>query len=309
MSPLSISTSKFEDNDESKIIFSDSNVFIATNNGFNVFNKRLKTFKRYFKGKNSKLTSNKIVGIEEYENKLFIASENELVVFNKETSNFENVTNVSSPIESILSVPNSQLFLRSSDADYEILLGSDGLKLNRQISNSIPKSTKLTKNENHFLFWNKGSSSIIQTDFNFLNKRTINTDGIINSVNPDSNTVYFGTNSGVEKLENENVSVSSFELFNESDFFYVFENYYVNIYNNTIEIKDLNKKQVYKKSYPFNFSKMSFETDEELIFIGQKDLFVFNISEKSYLKIYLRAIILIISKASIILYMRLMIMD
>jgi len=281
LSPLSISTSKFEDNDESKIIFSDSNVFIATNNGFNVFNKKLKTFKRYFKGKTSKLTSNKIVGIEEYENKLFIASENELVIFNKETSNFENIANVSSSIISLLSIPEGPVFLRSSNADYEIFLSSDGLKLNRLKNNSIPNSTKVTNNENNFLFWNKGSSNIIQTDFNFLNKTSINTGGIINSVNADSNTIYFGTNAGVEKLENEKVSVSSFELFNESDFFYVFENYYVNIYNNTIEIKDLSKKQIYKKSYPFNFSEMSFETDEEFIFIGREKLFVFDINRKS----------------------------
>ena len=86
LSPLSISTSKVSNNNEKSIIFSESKVFIATDNGFNVFNKKLKTFKRYFKGKKSKLTSNKIIGIEEYDDRLLVASEKELVVFNIETS-------------------------------------------------------------------------------------------------------------------------------------------------------------------------------------------------------------------------------
>ena len=67
LNPLSISTSKFSNNDEKSIIVSDSRVFIAPINSILYL---VKTFKRYFKGKKSKLTSNKIVGIEEYENKL-----------------------------------------------------------------------------------------------------------------------------------------------------------------------------------------------------------------------------------------------
>ena len=281
LSPLSISTSKFGGNDEDLIIFSDSKVFIGTNNGFNVFNKEFKTFKRYFKGEKSKLTSNKIVGIKEYENKLLIASENEIVVFNSETSNFENVSTISSKVKSLLSFSEGAVFLRAFDADYEISLSSDGLKLKSLRKNSIPESIKVSSTKDHFLFWNKGSSGLIQTDFNFLDKKTVNTNGIINSLRADAKKVYFGTNAGVEKLENENVAVSTFNLFDKSDFFYVYKNYYVNIYDSTIEIKDLEGELVYKKSHPISFSEMSFETDEELIFIGKEKLFVFDLNKKS----------------------------
>ena len=281
LNPLSISTSKFSNNDEKSIIVSDSRVFIATNNGFNVFNKKLKTFKRYFKGKKSKLTSNKIVGIEEYENKLLIASENELVVFNIETSTFDNMVSVSSPIKSLLSISEGPVFLRTSNTDYEISLSSDNLKINPLKTGSIPKTLKVTTTKNNFLFWDKGSSDIIQTDLNFKNKVGLKIIGALSSARSYSNELYFATNNGVEKLKNESVSVTKIDGYDKSEFFYTYENQYVNIYENTIEIKGLNQKTFYKKSFPVDFSEMKFESDGNLIFIGREKLYVFDINKKS----------------------------
>ena len=51
LSPLSISTSNLLGSKKESIIFNEDKVFIATKNGFNSFDKNLKTFKRYFKGK------------------------------------------------------------------------------------------------------------------------------------------------------------------------------------------------------------------------------------------------------------------
>ena len=62
LNPLSISTSNFSNSDDNSIIVSnESKVFIASENGFNVYDKKLKTFKRYFKGKKSKLSSNNLI--------------------------------------------------------------------------------------------------------------------------------------------------------------------------------------------------------------------------------------------------------
>ena len=41
----------------------DQFTYISTSNGFNVFNNKLGTFKRYFKGKKLKLSSNYIHGL------------------------------------------------------------------------------------------------------------------------------------------------------------------------------------------------------------------------------------------------------
>ena len=282
LNPLSISTSKLSGNNEKSIIFSDFKAFISTNNGFNIFNKKLKTFKRYFKGKKSKLSSNKIVGIEEFGNKILIASENEIVVFDKESSKFENKVNTSFSINSLLSIPDGPIFLRTIDSDYEVSLNSNGLKINALKANSIPLSNNMTRSNTSLLFWDKNSSNITQTDYNLANRINYNTDGILSSIKVNAGEIYFGTNNGVKKIKNKNVSVKRIDAFIKSDFFYIFKNQKVNISENTIEIKDLNNKSIYKKDFSVNFSKMSFETNKNFIFIGDKNLHVFDLIKKRF---------------------------
>ena len=78
LSPLSISTSNLAKNNEESLIFDNEKVYISTNNGFNIFDKKLKTFKRYFKGKKSLFTTNSIVGIKkDGSEKIIIATEND----------------------------------------------------------------------------------------------------------------------------------------------------------------------------------------------------------------------------------------
>jgi hypothetical protein len=61
LNPLSISTSDFEGINRGSLDFSsDKKVYIATRNGFNVFDRSLKTFKRYFQRAGSLLTSSNI---------------------------------------------------------------------------------------------------------------------------------------------------------------------------------------------------------------------------------------------------------
>jgi len=283
LSPLSISTSKLSNNDENSIIFSRSKAFISSINGFNVFNKKFKTFKRYFKGKKSKLSSNNIVGIKKFNEKILIASEKELVVFNTEESSFENIEYpFPSRINSLFSIEDGPVFLRTVDADFEISINSDDLRINTLRANSIPDNNNMTTTKSHLLFWNKNSSNITQTDYGFTNKMNYKTDGILSSINVKEEGVYFGTNKGVKRLENKNLSVEKISEFSKSDFFYVFDNHQVNIYDNTIEIRSLNNRIVYKKDFSIDFSKMSFETNGNIIFIGGIDLHVFDLKNKKF---------------------------
>ena len=83
LNPLSISTSKFGDFSNSKIHFDpvSSKVFIATLNGLNVYDQKFKTFKRFFKGKKTALSSNNIISIVPInEESIGIVSQNEYVV-------------------------------------------------------------------------------------------------------------------------------------------------------------------------------------------------------------------------------------
>ena len=248
-----------------------------------MFNKKLKTFKRFFKGKKSKLSSNNIVGIKKFNEKILIASEKELVVFNTEESSFENIEYpFASRINSLFAVEDGPFFLRTVDADFEISINSDDLRINILRANSIPDNNNMTITKSHLLFWNKNSSNITQTDYGFRNKMNYKTDGILSSINVIEERVYFGTNKGVKKLENKNLSVEKISEFSKSDFFYVFDNHQVNIYDNTIEIRSLNNRIVYKKDFSIDFSKMSFETNGNIIFIGGIDLHVFDLKNKKF---------------------------
>ena len=135
-----------------------------------------------------------------------IASENELVVFDIESSKFEGKVSTSSSINSLSSIPEGPVFLRTVDADYVVSLNSNDLKINALKTNSIPTNNNMTRSNSHLLFWDKNSSSITQTDYNFTNKTNYSTGGALSSVKVHADKVYFGTNNGVKKLEKQNVS-------------------------------------------------------------------------------------------------------
>ncbi len=73
LSPLSISTSNLVGSKKESIIFNDDKVFIATKNGFNSFNKKLKTFKRFFRGNKTLFTTNNVIGINEINEKILVS--------------------------------------------------------------------------------------------------------------------------------------------------------------------------------------------------------------------------------------------
>ena len=83
LNPLSISTSNLNYVDEFSLIYgNDSLTYIATNNGLNVFDDKLKTFKRYFKGDKTKLSTNRLLGIYNLGENILLVSLNELVTYN-----------------------------------------------------------------------------------------------------------------------------------------------------------------------------------------------------------------------------------
>ena len=284
LNPLSISTSNFSNSDDNSIIISnESKVFIASENGFNVYDKKLKTFKRYFKGKKSKLSSNNIIGLKEYKNKILVASENELLVFDIESSDFKKLVSPSSPIKSLLSIDDGIVFMRTENNAYEIVSAKNKLNVKKLNSSYMPHNKNMSASSNHFLFWDKGSSEMIQTDLDFKNRVTYSVNSPISSVYVDLNETFIGTNDGIKKLRKDYNSVNTLDGFEKSNFFYVYKNQYFNISNNIIEVGELGGEQkvLFRKAFPFSFSKMSFETDNNFVYIADESLFVFDIDNRS----------------------------
>ena len=89
LNPLSISTSNLGKQSETSILtIDDKFTYISTTNGFNVFNNKQGTFKRYYQGKKTSLTSNKILGIQAVNEGIIIISPNELVLYDTDKKTF-----------------------------------------------------------------------------------------------------------------------------------------------------------------------------------------------------------------------------
>ena len=287
LNPFSISTSNLRDNDINSIVFSkNSKVLIATKNGVNVFDKKLKTFKRYFKGKRSNLTTNIIIGITKFNDKLIVASENEIVIFDEQNSNFESVYATKSPIKSLIKFKNETFLLRTELANFEINFLNDKLDFNNINSSLLNAHSNIISSNDSFFFWNTESSSLTQTDFNFNNEISYAIQSNINFAKIIDNNLYLGSNEGVKTLQDKLNKIVKLNNFKGSSFFYVYKNFILNFYNNTIEIRNAlgNREQIFQKKYDFDFSKMSFETDGNLIYFGGNSLNVFDIDKKLLIK-------------------------
>ena len=286
LNPLSISSSNFLNNDKSKIILSDSiSVYLATNNGFNIYNKQLKTFKRYFKGNQTKMSSNLIIGLQYFNNKIFIASENEVVVFNKESSKFEKIFSSKNKIHSFISINESiPPILSTSEKDFQLVLNNEGFDFVLMKSKIIRPNQKIAKTNTNLMFWENGSSSYIQTDLDLSNKQVFDLGFSINSLSAGiRDIVFIGTNNGVKTLNNKEKYVNNIGNFNSSDFFYLYEkDNYINVFKNTIEIGKIfpEKKSVFKKKFPHDFSKKSFEIKDGILYIAEKNLLIFDINKR-----------------------------
>jgi len=283
LSPLSISTSNLNGNNQKSLIFEDDKVYISTNNGFNVFDKKLKTFKRYFKGKKSLFTSNNIVGIKKMgSDKIIIATQNELVVFNFKENNFSNRINISGSIDQLVSLTD-EIIVKSGNKQLKVVFDDDKLSITSN-RNTVPNTKDYTSSQNQFYYWDIGTQKLIKSDNDFKNQKDINVGASINSLSVYEDEILIGTNEGIKKIADENNSVLDLNKFEGSIYLYTYNDQLININKNSIEITTLNSVKTQRFNYPIDFSEMSFESDENLIYIGNEDLHVFDINKKKLTK-------------------------
>lgn len=116
LNPLSISTSDFEDINEGNLNFSsDEKVYIGTRNGFNVFDRTLKTFKRYFQRAGSPLLSSHIKALCELDNdSLLVITDLGVNVYNTATDEFEEeYTLFETPVISVTPIQGEHFLVQT----------------------------------------------------------------------------------------------------------------------------------------------------------------------------------------------------
>ena len=279
LSPLSISTSNLAKNNEESLIFDNEKVYILTNNGFNIFDKKLKTFKRYFKGKKSLFTTNSIVGIKKDDSeKIIIATENELVMYDIKEDNFYNRTEFSRKIDLMQSIYDQTTIAKSGNLRFNVSLNDNKL-LVTPLKKVLPNTNQFKSENDQLFFWNNNSQKITVFDNNFENKNEFSINGSINSVSIYSDGVLIGTNEGIKRIFNDNNTVMDLNNFDSSVYLYTYNDQIINVSKNSIEISTLNSSNTEVFNFSLDFSNMSFASNNNLIYMGENDLHIFDINK------------------------------
>ena len=290
LSPLSISTSNLVGSKQESIIFKENKVFIATKNGFNLFDKNLKTFKRFFRGKKTLFTTNNIIGINAINDKILVVTEKEVVIFDPIENKFELRVETFGDTKSLLNSLDNKTYIQTSKTNYLVsdLTQIDYLKSIRNIKLPFEEYVMIDDLNTNY-FWSKGGNSITVTDNNLKNIDKIELNGLINSIYYSDRQVLIGTNNGAKSISSENVGIDKISDFQSSNFFHVFNNKLINISGNKIQIKETNINKIKNITVPINLSQMSYSANDSLIYFGDRDIHMFDVSKETFQKSIVRS--------------------
>ena len=239
LNPLSISTSNTISNTSYSIDFYENKVFVATVNGFNIFDQTNNTFKRYFAGEKTKLTSSNILGVKSFKNKVLIVGENELVSYNISDSSFNLVSRFENGITRTEFLNDGGILIQTSLGVKRI----DYLKerFDIQPAGSYPDLTdkKVFQISDYTFIWQKGTQelSTINAD-NRIKDLVVNES--INSITGKDKTLYFGTSNGVMYFDSKESMVKEHSNEDvESLYFKNYENQLIQVSENGFNVYEL----------------------------------------------------------------------
>mgnify|MGYP001997810173 FL=1 len=284
LNPLTLSSSSFDPSNDNKLIdFEDDYyIYVATPNGFNVYNKSQKNIKRFFKQRSSSLLSNNINSVIRIsEKELLIGTDKGINVFNTSSKKFSKTL--------IAEGKNvSHLFKINSDKYCFIAKGKlYYFNLNNKNFNLSP-SLNLTKNderlnvikkEDQLYAYFKGDNKLISVDLNEQSKQTISINSNIQTSMLSNKQLYIGTSQGVYEQKNILKLVENKTL--NGIYYYHNSNNNLMVYKNKILVN--NKKIKMPSDININ-SQTIFEFSNGLLFMGGENLTVLNVNEAVFFK-------------------------
>ena len=237
LNPFSISTSNLGDQSETSILtIDDKFTYISTSNGFNVFNNKQGTFKRFYKGKKTSLTSNKIIGIQAVNEGIIIISPNELVYYDPDKKIFSLLYSSSSEIINFNKLDQNNFILRTDEKNVLVSVKDKKIIVEEQKSLNALSQNNILTIENGFIFWEKGDVNLQKVNFQLTEIEPLNLNIPVNSVKIVKDKVYVATVNGLKILDFSKQIVEGIASSSESDFFYVHEGNIVNFNENEIHI-------------------------------------------------------------------------
>ena len=287
LNPFSISTSNLGSQSETSILtIDDKFTYIATSNGFNIFNNKQGTFKRYYKGKKTSLTSNKIVGIQAVNQAIIIISPNELVYYDTDKKTFSLLYSSSSEILNFNKLDQNNFILRTDEKNVLVSVKDKKLIVEKQKSLDALSQKNILTIQNGFIFWEKGEVNLQKVNFQLTEIEPLNLNVPVNSVKIVKDKVYVATVNGLKILDFSKQIVENIASSSESDFLYVHEGSIVNFNENEIHISTSlsEANPLILKNNNIDFNRYVFETQGSLVVLGNKDIRLFDISKGEFIK-------------------------
>ena len=282
LNPLSISTSNLNYVDEFSLIYGkDSLTYIASNNGLNVFDDKLKTFKRYFKGDKTKLSTNRLLGMYNLDENILLVSINELVNYNISKKTFTLLKKPESEIQGILKLDETSLLVQTSGQIIQIDINEKKeiiIRDERKDKLLFDKSLNFGKNK---VLWEKGKTQLLKTDNNLNSINEFNIGSTINNVKVFNNSVYIATTNGIKTLLSSDAIVNKIPISSPADYFYI-ESEDILFFkdNKVLKYSSVNDKfPLESKTYDRNFSQDVFETSNSFIILGNKNIALYDIKK------------------------------
>ena len=289
LNPTTLSSSNFDYNNKKNLVdFGEEKIFIGTPNGLNVFNRSQKTVKRHIKQRSSSLLSNNIKSIIRLSNKeILVATDNGINIFNELSEKFDKKIFAKGKNIDLISEIDKNSYVIISEGNLYTYSSSDKeIKFHYNIS----KESNLTSfiKENHIYTYSKGGNHFNKITLKDFSKESFIIPAKIQTVSVDKKSkVFIGTDQGV--YTNYNLSKLMMNTnYNPGVFFYnVSKKRTVSVYKDFILISYTNKKNQREKKFSHRIeinSNTKFELKEDLLFIGNENLSVINLSSFKSIK-------------------------
>ena len=284
LNPLTLSSSSFDASNDNKLIdFEDDYyIYIATPNGFNLYNKTQENIKRYFKQRSSSLLSNNINSVIRIsETELLIGTDKGINFFNTSSKKFsKKIIAEGKNISHLFKINSYKYCFIAKGKLYYFDINNKNFNLDPSL-NILQTDERLNviKEEDQLYAYFKGDNKLISVDLNELSKQTISLNSNIQTTIFSDNKLYIGTSQGVYEQKNtlklvENKTLSGIYYYHNS-------NNNLMVYKNKILVN--NKKIKIPSGIDIN-SQTIFEFSNGLLFIGGENLTVLDVNKAIFFK-------------------------
>ena len=293
LNPLSISTSNFDQFSESEFYLDkkSNKTLIASKNGLNVYNEKSKAFKRFFKGKKTKFTTNKIVAVlPKIDDVIGIITQNEYVNFYPDENRFEYVRGFKNIIEKVLFFSDDTLLLKTSKENFLLRKETSSKEYNlKKLQKNRSRYDQFIRVKEHLYLWENKGNEIYKTDLSLNTITTYNLSSEINTISYSKfdEQLYISSNSGVSLLSEKTPLVSDIEHYGGTLYFSKLNELYIEFQENSIEMGRFKKNKrntIFNRKYNQNFSDFVFELLEGNVLLGGEELLLFDTQKKQLKK-------------------------